>query len=92
MHELKPWVFFAFKYHYKPQTCNNCKNICYIQQKDVIHRKHEIDRGKWEYYMFSEHVIFSPDKLHVRLKDYIRYLEITCFRYQIHLITETCNL
>ena len=34
-------------------------------------KKIVIFRGKREDYMFSEHVIFSPDKLHVRLEDYI---------------------
>ena len=57
------------------------KNVCDIQKNDVIHRKHVIYRGKMKDYMFSEHVIFSPDKLHVRLKDYIWNLEITYFRY-----------
>ena len=31
--------------------------------------------------MFSKHVIFIPDKLHVRLEDYIWNLEIICFSY-----------
>ena len=59
----------------------NCKNICNIHQKDVIHTKHVIYRGKREDYMFSKHVLFSPDKLHVRLEAYIWNLEISCFRY-----------
>ena len=29
-----------------------CKNVCDIHEKDVIHRKHVIYRGKREYYMF----------------------------------------
>ena len=54
-------------YHWKPQTCNNCKNVCNIQQEDVIHRNYVIYRGKTKDYMFSEHVIFSTDKLHVKI-------------------------
>ena len=42
-------------------------------------------------YMFFLNVIFSPDKLHVRLEDYIWNLEITCLSYQMHLISDTCN-
>ena len=85
---------FGIENHHtrNPKHVIIAKYLCNIQQKDVIHRKLVIYRGKREDYMFSEHVIFSPDKLHVRLRDYIRNLEITCFRYEIHLITKTCNL
>ena len=48
------------KYVIIAKTCN-------IQQKDVIHRNYVIYSGKREDYMFSENVIFSPDKLHVKI-------------------------
>ena len=54
---------------------------CNIQQKDAIHRKYVFYRGKTKDYMFFLYVIFSPDKLHVRLEDYIWNLEITYLSY-----------
>ena len=36
-------------------------------QKVVIHRNYVIYRGKGEDYMLSEDVMFSPNKLHVKI-------------------------
>ena len=51
---------------------------CNIQQKDEIHIKHVIYRGKREDYMFSEHIILRTDKLHVRLNITYVFAIITC--------------
>ena len=74
----------------KPQTCNNCKNVCNIQQKDVIHRKHVIYRGKREDYMFSEHVIFIPDKLHLNIGRL--HMESGNYMYQILNVFNNSNM
>ena len=68
--------------------CNNCENVCNIQQKDVIHRKHVIYRGKRKDYMFSEHVIFSPDKSHVKNGR----LHLECGNYMFQILHAFNNL
>ena len=69
--------------YYWQTLTRNPKHVIIAKTYAIFSKKckYVIYRGKRKDNIFSKHVIFSSDRLHVRLEDYIWNLEITCFRY-----------
>ena len=57
--------------------------IYVIFSKKFNSQKYVNYRGKGEDYMFSKHVIFSPDKLHVRLHFSRLHMESRDYMFQL---------